>query len=140
MIVRIGGGIVAEHKQLQSLDKRLSVKRAGKAWECAGVMIERGTRPDHLEDVWMVAHARRCAREITQGELYIGNRLLPKFVIQVMNWSYDWPTCLHCAVEFYEEYLTGPLKIELLPPVTPEMVEEMTNGLREILEDMRQIV
>lgn len=130
------------HKGLRSTNQRLEVKRAGKPWDCCGVTFELDVSPNDLQDMWAFGRAPRCAKQIKQGDLYLANGLLPAPMMAMLHsnprtaWV-DWPTCVMCGIEFYSEFLDGPVKIENLVPLTPEQIEEMRSGLYEILSDMR---
>lgn len=129
----------ATKKNLTSTHPKLEIRHAGKEWLCSGVFVERGQRPGKLQDVWMVGHSRRCAVRIPQGVLYVGNRLVPPFVMQVLDTPHFIPTCMFCAIESYGEHFQGMGKAEYLRPVTPELRQRAKDGLLRVLHEAESL-
>lgn len=123
------------YEELQSSHPDLEVVRAAGAHVCCGVALERGVRPGKMRDAWVVGHSRRCAVRIKAREFYLSNHLYPPMLAAYMT---GWPTCLYCGVDFYAEYLSGPLKVEYMRSVTPERRREIRVGLASIAAELRE--
>lgn len=124
------------YRKLQSTNPRLEVKKAGTDHVCHGVFIERGSRPDHMKDVWVVGRARRCPEKIRIHDFYVANFLIPPYILATEPHYAQWfPTCMICAIEFYGDHFSGEAVVQYLKPMTPERRKEIKKGLLNLLRD-----